>query len=132
MARSKLEAEGIECFLADENVIRLNWFRSEAWGRLRLQVLEEQAEKAMEILAQEIPASFSAEEVGEEYNQPRCPKCNSLDVSFQEYNKMTVVFLGLAALPNPWLFALPVPIHRNRWYCEECHNHWQEKDQSLL
>jgi len=123
VARAKLEADGIECFLANENVIRLNWFWSNAMGGLKLQLLEENAERAMEILAQEIPASFSAEEIGEEYKQPICPNCGSLDVSFEEYNKVTLVVL--------WLLSLPVPIRKNRWQCEDCHVEWKEKDESL-
>jgi len=123
VARAKLEADGIECFLADENMIRLNWFQSDAWGRLRLQLLQENAVAAMEVLAAEIPASFSAEEIGEEYNQPRCPNCGSLDVSFQEYSKLPLAIL--------WLFALPVPIFKNRWKCEDCRKEWKETNESL-
>jgi hypothetical protein len=124
VARAKLEADGIECFLADENMIRLDWFRSDALGRLRLQLRQENAEAAMEILAQEIPAGFSAEEIGEEYNQPRCPNCGSLDVSFQEYNKLTLLIF--------WFLALPIPIYKNCWQCEDCQEEWKEKDESLL
>lgn len=123
MARAKLEADGIECFLADENMIRLNWFQSDALGRLRLQLLQENAVAAMEVLAAEIPAGFSAEEIGEEYNQPRCPNCGSLDVNFQEYSKLSLAIL--------WLFALPVPIFKNRWKCEDCRKEWKETNESL-
>lgn len=124
VARAKLEAEGIECFLADENMIRLNWFRSDALGRLRLQLLQENAEAAMEILAQDIPASFSAEEIGEEYNQPRCPNCGSLDVSFEEYSRVSLVLL--------WFFSLPVPIPKHCWKCQDCRLEWREPNESLL
>jgi len=124
VVRAKLEACGIECFLADENMIRLNWFRSDALGRLRLQLLQEDAAAAMEVLAQEIPAGFSAEEIGEEYNQPRCPNCGSLDVSFQEYDKISLLPL--------WFFSLSVPIFKNRWKCEDCRKEWKETDENLL
>lgn len=120
MARAKLEADGVECFLADENLIYLNWFMSNAIGGVRLQLLEDNAEVATDILSQEIPARFNAEEVGEEYYQPICPNCHSLDVSFQENSKASLVFL--------WLLGLPVPIPRNRWRCEDCANEWKEQN----
>ena len=121
--RAKLQSEGIECFLADENVVRLDWFWSNAVGGIRLQMLEEDAATAMEVLGAEIPATFSAEELGQEYVQPRCPRCNSLDVKFEEYSGLSLAFL--------YVFSLPIPIHRNYWKCEECGQKWQETDQPL-
>lgn len=118
--RAKLQAEGIECFLADENIIRLDWFWSNAFGGIRLQLLEEDAATAMDILSQEIPDAFPFEEIGQEYLQPRCPRCNSLDVKFEEYSGITLLLL--------YVFSLPVPIHRNYWKCEECGQKWQETD----
>jgi hypothetical protein len=119
VARAKLEADGIECFLADENIIRLNWFWSNAFGRLKLQRLQENAEAAMEVLGQEIPPSFSADEIGEEYIQPRCPNCASLDIGFQEYSKLTLAIF--------WVLALPIPIFKNRWKCEDCGQEWKQE-----
>lgn len=124
VSRSKLEFYGIECFLADENVIRLNWFWSNAIGRLRLQLLEGDAQTALDILGEEIPPSFSAEEIGEEYIQPKCPNCQSLDVSFEEYSKVSLAIF--------WCLSLPLPIHKNRWHCEDCRHQWREKDVSAF
>jgi hypothetical protein len=118
--RAKLQAAGIECFLADENIIRLDWFWSNAFGGIRLQLLEEDVKPAMDILSQDIPPILSAEEVGQEYVQPRCPNCNSLDVRFEEYSGISLLVL--------YVFSLPVPIHRNYWKCEECGQKWRETD----
>src|SRR5215471_4295343 len=101
MARAKLEAEGIECFLADENIVRLNWFWSNAVGGMRLQLLAENTGVAMEVLSQDILVSFNAEEIGEEYIQPRCPKCESLNVRFEEYNGLSLAILSVLSLPVP-------------------------------
>ena len=114
-----LAVEKIDCFLADEEIVRLNWFWSNAVGGARLQILEENAAAAMEILGQEIPATFGAEDLGEEYQQPRCPNCNSLDVSFQEYSGLSLFIL--------YLFNLPIPIRKNRWKCEDCRHQWREE-----
>lgn len=124
IARAKLEAEGIECYLADENIVRLNWFLSNAIGGMRLQLLQENAGVAMEVLGQDIPVSFNAEEIGEEYVQPRCLKCNSLDVKFEEYSGLSLAIL--------WLLSVPIPVRRNRWKCEDCSFKWKETDDSSL
>ncbi len=50
LSKSKLESEGIECFIADENVVNLNWFLSNAVGCIKLQVKESDAERAVKIL----------------------------------------------------------------------------------
>ena len=118
--RAKLQSEGIECFLADENAIRLDWFWSNAFGGIRLQLLEENAQAAIDILSEEIPPTLAAEEPGQEYVQPRCPKCNSLDVKFEEYSGLSLAFL--------YAFSLPIPIHSNYWKCEECGQKWRETD----
>ncbi len=50
MARGVLEAEGIRCFLADEHLVRMDWFYTFMLGRLKLQVNEQDAGRAREIL----------------------------------------------------------------------------------
>lgn len=52
------------------------------WVAVRLQISDTDAEYAMTLLAEEIPACFSANETGEEYRQPECPDCHSRDVTF--------------------------------------------------
>src|SRR5437899_7263700 len=83
MAKSKLDSEALSCFLADENIVRLNWFWSNVVGGVRLQVAGDDVQTAIELLSEEIPPSFSAEELGEEYRQPECPTCHSRDVTFE-------------------------------------------------
>jgi len=50
LAKSVLESAGIESFLADENVIRIDWFLSNALGGIKLCVREENAEAAAALL----------------------------------------------------------------------------------
>jgi len=50
IAKSLLEASDIECFLADENKVNVNWLLSNAVGNMKLQVRKEDAEAALEIL----------------------------------------------------------------------------------
>jgi hypothetical protein len=51
--KSALEASGILCFLQDDNVIRMDWFWSNAIGGIKLLVRETDAEDAETILSQQ-------------------------------------------------------------------------------
>jgi hypothetical protein len=121
IAQGKLESEGVESFLADDNVVRMDCFWSNLIGGVKLKVAAKDQETAMAVLAEEIPTSFTAEEVGEEYQQPACPKCGSLDVDFQTINRE----VALTAL---YLLSLPVPIPRNSWKCEVCGARWLDTE----
>ena len=50
LARSKLLSEGIDCFLADEHIVRMDWFLSFSVGRIKLRVREEDAATARDVL----------------------------------------------------------------------------------
>jgi hypothetical protein len=52
LAKGLLESASIECFLTDDNLVRLDWFISNAIGNIRFQVSEADAEAAIEILSQ--------------------------------------------------------------------------------
>ncbi len=118
IAHSRLDAEGFDCFLDDREIVRLNWFLSNAVGGVRLRVRDDDAESALAVLAQEILPAFTAEEAGEECQQPKCPYCGSLDVGFETIHRG----MALAVL---WLFALPLPIPMYRWKCEDCGRRWK-------
>src|SRR5579871_5879330 len=64
LAKGSLESAGIECFLVDDNMVRLDWFYSNLVGGVKLAVKEEDAEAAVELLEQPIPANFEVEGVG--------------------------------------------------------------------
>lgn len=55
IAESILDSTQIECFLSDENVIRMDWFWSNALGGIKLLVKEEDAAAAQELLDQKPP-----------------------------------------------------------------------------
>lgn len=117
VARAKLDSQQIWCVLADDNIVRLNWFLSNAIGGLRLQVEDDDAQLALELLSEEIPERFTVEEIGEEYKQPECTNCHSRDVSFEPFHRgLALVFLQLG---------LPVWIPSKSWKCEDCGHHWK-------
>jgi hypothetical protein len=50
--KSVLEAAGIQCYLQDDNVVRMDWLWSNAMGGIKLIVRENDAEEAEKILSQ--------------------------------------------------------------------------------
>ena len=53
--RTALESAGIECWLYDDNLVRMDWFISNAIGGVKLVVAENHAREAEKILAQVLP-----------------------------------------------------------------------------
>ena len=120
LAKSILDSEGIECFLADENTIRMDWLWSNLLGGVKLWVREEDAAKAAELLAQESPEGFDADSDAE-HQQPRCPQCSSANVLFEELSKHT----AYATI----LLHFPIPIKHLGWKCHACGHQWEETDE---
>lgn len=117
LAKGSLESAGITCYLVDDNMIRLDWFYSNLLGGIKLKVQAGDVEAANQILDQPIPETIEVEGVGS-YEQPKCPRCQSLDVSFQELNK----FLSFGSA----YVGLPVPVHKKAWTCHACGIEWEE------
>lgn len=119
LARGKLESAGIRCMVADENLVRMDWFYSNAIGGLRLMVSGEDAEAARAILDEPIPEEILQPDAEGDYTQPHCPKCDSLDISFETLNRpisYTLMWLGC-----------PVPIGKNNWKCYSCGAEWVDE-----
>jgi hypothetical protein len=53
IARLKLESEEIDCIIVDENLIAMDWLLANAAGGIKLQVPEEQAARAFQLLQTE-------------------------------------------------------------------------------
>jgi hypothetical protein len=117
LAKGSLDSAGIECFLSDENIVRMDWFLSNLLGGVKLNVKPEDADAALEILAQPAPDGFDVEGVGQ-YERHHCPECNSMEISFEELNK-PVAFTSAS-------LGVPIPLHRDGWKCHSCGHKWQE------
>ena len=114
LAKGSLGSAGIKSFLADDNIVRMDWFWSNLIGGVKLMVSPEDASDAIAILDQPIPEKFEASEG--EYQQPHCPQCGSLDVSFEELNKSI-------AFASAYILA-PLPVHNRGWTCHTCEHGW--------
>src|ERR1700722_214213 len=117
LAKGCLESAGIECSLADENLVRLDWFISNFIGGIKLNVRAEDVENARKILDEPILEGLYVHGVGL-YEQPRCPKCNSLDVNFQELDRL-IAFMSA-------FLRVPMPVQRNAWRCHACRAEWED------
>lgn len=102
MGRSLLESAAIPAWVADENLVRMNWFYSNLVGGLRLQVDKRDEAAAREILEEGAPQTitYGEEEV---YVQPTCPKCGSAEITLGGGTERgrSLVALYLLAIPVP-------------------------------
>jgi len=121
LAKGALESAGLQCFLADDITIRMDWLWSNALGGIKLCVKSEDADAATQMLDQGIPEGFDVKGVGE-FKQPSCPNCQSLEISSEDLNK-PVAYTSI-------LLGVPIPLSRRRWKCNSCGHVWRESDEA--
>lgn len=125
LAKGTLESAGIDSYFADDNMVRLDWFISNLIGGIKLKVRKEDEEEALQVLNQPIPEDFDVEG-SEKYQQPQCPRCGSLDISYEAGIDKRFALPGLA------LGGIPVPVPRNAWTCQSCGNESHDVPNSEL
>ncbi|MBS1841458.1 MAG: DUF2007 domain-containing protein [Acidobacteria bacterium] len=62
VAKSILDSAGVDCFLADENTIRMDWLWSNLLGGFKLMVRPEDLEEAKKLLEPSAGSEAQAEE----------------------------------------------------------------------
>ncbi len=112
LLKLRLEAGGVSAYVQDENLIQMNWMYSNAIGGVRVQIADEDADQAREIL-QEPPATPHSA------GMPACPKCSSTDTAPDELPRR-LSFLTLL------LAGFPFMISTTRWRCSTCNQTWNE------
>jgi hypothetical protein len=117
LAKGSLESAGIECFLADDNLVRLDWFISNFIGGIKLNVRVQDAGNAEKLLDEPILEGLYVDGIGL-YEQPRCPKCQSLDVNFQELDA-PIAYMSA-------FLRVPMPVQRSGWRCHACDEEWED------
>jgi hypothetical protein len=123
VARAVLEEAGITCLLRDENTVRMDWLWSNLIGGLRLQVEEKDAAAAEALLAEPTPAAFPVDS-GQDFQQPVCPTCGSVDVVANDSDRKVLAASMFIGLPLP--HRRPPP---NSWKCNHCGTRWQDDGQ---
>jgi predicted RNA-binding Zn-ribbon protein involved in translation (DUF1610 family) len=121
VGRSLLESAGIPAWIADENLVRMDWFYSNLIGGMRLQVDEREEATARELLEEGAPGTitYGPEEV---YVQPTCPKCGSHEINLGDGTERGRSLLAL------YVLAIPVPPREAAWHCEACGAQWADAE----
>jgi DNA-directed RNA polymerase subunit M/transcription elongation factor TFIIS len=115
LACGRLEAEGIEAVIADENMVSMNWLYSNAIGGVRLQVAESDAPRAREIL--ETTSAEDHPPASEE--NVRCPACGSKETTYIDLSNKRLTYLS-------WLLlGIPLLRLRKRMKCNSCGHIWK-------
>lgn len=103
--QSHLEGSGIEVFLPDELTVQNNWLWANAIGGVRVQVLEEDAERAVEVLDE-------ASSENQKEATKSCPHCGATlkeSYGFRPYPKMLLALV----------FSIPLR-SKPTWHCPKC------------
>jgi len=101
VALTRLEGSGLHAAIRDEYTVTFNWLLSNAIGGVKLEVPDEEAAAAREILA--LPP--------QEEGILRCPHCGSSDTQVQELSAFGALCLVLK---------LPFPIRHVVVVCHAC------------
>lgn len=120
VVRGALTSAEISCVLCDSEMVRMNWLYTNLIGWMRLQVPPQDWLEAVAIIDEPIPERFEVPGIGE-YEQPRCPRCKSLDINFHENTWVAYASLYVN---------LPIPIVRNGWRCSDCRLQWRGADEN--
>lgn len=117
--KQKLDEQGIDCYLADENTVTIDWILKNAIGGIKLRVPEQQAGEALRILkagTEAIPVDF---QIDAQENDVICPNCGSNNTGTEKYSK---AFLGLTWLVLGFPLAARLTKEHRCFYCE---NKWK-------
>ncbi|MBG9376049.1 DUF2007 domain-containing protein [Panacibacter sp. DH6] len=111
---TRLESEGFNCWLKDENVVTINPVWTTAVGGIKLMIPDEEKEAAEKVL-QEIfearKASFS------------CPNCASHNIEFINTPRKAVNWLSIIA---SWFFSSYAVAVEQTWHCFDCNAEFKE------
>jgi len=115
IVRTRLEANGIPCFIADENMVGANPIFNQAVGGVKLKIFERDLEKCREILASEgdLHERDHFEIDNETHTYVVCPFCGSTNVgniAEDDGNEFMSSFMNLV---NPFY-------SQKNWHCFNC------------
>ena len=118
--RTRLEANGIPCFIADENTIGANPLYNQAVGGVKLKIFERDIERCREILATEGDL-HEQDHVGidnETNTYVVCPFCASTNVNNMPASNDTGLLDSLINLVNPFYT-------EKHWRCNNCQHSFE-------
>lgn len=114
---SKLQANGINCFLTNEHATTLLWHLSVAHGGVNIMLDKSDFDKANLIL-QDKPIVI--DELDSE--EHRCPNCNSNNTKFGSQSKQRINWIQIIF---SFLLVGPAPIINKVFHCFNCGNNFE-------
>ena len=119
LAKGRLEAEGIQAVIADENIVSINWAYSQAVGGVKVQTHKDDFEKAKEVLKDDFQEELLAakECEGSIMDTDSCPECGSNLISPKRYSWWSLI-------PS-FMFMLPIFFPLKKWSCDVCGAKWR-------
>lgn len=119
LLKTKLESEGIHCFLQDENIVSLNPLYNYAVGGIKLNIRFADLEMANQII-QEIENAPSLDHHDQEI---RCPECGSTDL-YTNFKSMKGT-KGLFSAVISFLMGVFPVYYKNVYKCKNCENEFK-------
>ncbi len=121
--RTRLEANGVACFVADENTIGANPLYNQAVGGVKIKIFERDLERCREILATEgdLHEKDHFEIDNDSNTYVVCPYCASTNVSniAEDLNKGEwPVLSSILNLANPFQTQM-------NWRCNNCQREFE-------
>ena len=114
LEKLRLDQAGVRSYVADENLISMNWLYSNAVGGVKLQVARDDLQEAAELLNRQPAVSQGGTaEFCPEIPATRCPMCRSAEIYWQELWRRAVFLCWLVV-------GFPLPILRRSWSCLDC------------
>ena len=110
IAQARLQVEGIPCFVAQDDIVSMNWLFLYMVRWVKLCVWQQDAERALAILDWTWP--------DESESGPRCPRCGSANIRYEKYN-LRLVYAAIL------LLRIPIPFKKERWSCWRCGATWK-------
>ena len=102
LAKTRLEASGINAAVRDDITVSLNWMLSNAIGGVKVDVEDEDFDQAREVLALPKVAAGLL----------RCPHCGSDEVRLRELSPLAAICIGLGFV---------LPFRSRKADCLSCH-----------
>ncbi|GAA3972600.1 DUF2007 domain-containing protein [Mucilaginibacter dorajii] len=111
IVRTKLEDNGIPCFISDENTIAANPIYNQAIGGIKLKIFERDLERCRQIMAEEGDMhNLDHIEIDEETNNAViCTYCASTNIGSTDTGKFASILSAV------------FPFYNNKaWHCFNC------------
>ena len=122
IVKGLLEANGIECFISDENIVSVNPLYSQAVGGVKLNVFEKDVLRINSLLNAGITTEETAVEE-QTTNSMMCPKCQSNNVAYGGSVKRK---FGLWNMILPFLLMVYPFTMRKAYHCFNCDHEFKK------